>query len=79
MSETRLDRRMFGRLGRSHEAARGTSGAIGVIVCMVERRACFLDVRPRIRSLAALEKRSKCQEQLSDGEEKNRRTPECSR
>ena len=79
MSETRFDRRMFSGLGRSHEAARSTGRAIGVVVGMVQRRACFLDVRPRIGPLATVEKWSKSQEQLSDGEEKNRRTPECSR
>lgn len=79
MSEIRFDRRMFSRLRRSHEAARGARGAIGIIVSMVQRRARFLDVRACVWALSAIEQRSKGQEQLSDGEEKDRRTPECSR
>ena len=79
MRENRFDRRMFCRLGRSREAARGAGGAIGIIVCMVQRRARFLDVRARVRPLSAIEQRSKSEEQLGEGEEKDRRTPECSR
>ena len=79
MSQARFDRRMFSRHLRRHEAARGAGGAIGIIVRMVQSRARFLDVRARIRTLPGFEQRSKGQKQLSDGEEQNRRTPECSR
>ena len=45
---------------------------------MVKRSARFLDMCARIRPPPALEQRSKGQEQLCDGEEKQRRTPESS-
>ena len=70
---------MISRHLRRHEAARGAGGAIGIIVRMVQSRAGFLDVRAGIRTLPCFEQRSESHEQLGDGEEQNRRTPERSR
>jgi hypothetical protein len=46
---------------------------------MMKRRACFFDVCLRVRSLPSLEERGEGKQKLSDGEEENRRPPECSR
>jgi hypothetical protein len=59
------------------EPARRTGGAVSFIVRVMKRCACFLDVRSRVGSLPSLKNRGKRQKNLSDGEEKNRRSPEC--
>jgi hypothetical protein len=48
-------------------------------VCVVKRRARFFDVRLSVRSLPSLEERSERKQKLGEGEEENRRSPECSR
>ncbi len=62
-------------LGRRHEAARGTCCAIRFTVRVVQRGPCLLDMRARIRSLAALDQRGKGKEYLGECEEENRRSP----
>jgi hypothetical protein len=46
---------------------------------MVERRASFFDMSSRIRTLPSLEERGKRKQKLGEGEEEDRRSPECSR
>ncbi len=67
------------RLRRRHEAARGACCAIGVIMGVVQGGACLFDVRARIRSLAAFDKRRKGKKYLREREEENRRSPEGAR
>ena len=62
-------------LGGRQQAARGTGGAVGVVVSVVERCARFLDVRAGIRP-PALEKWREREQKLRDGKEKQRRTPQ---
>jgi len=53
MRERRLDCRVRAGLCRSHEAPSGARVAIGVVVRVVKRGACFFDMGACIRSLAA--------------------------
>lgn len=74
---SRKDRR-FGRfrICRSQKSARDACDAIGVVVCVVEGGARFLNVRPCVRSLSTLEKRSEREQDLSDRKEEESRPPQ---
>ena len=69
----------IGDLGTSEQVTRRACGAVGVVVRMVKRDAQRFDVCARIRPLPALEKGGKGQKYLCDGEEENRRPPQCAR
>jgi hypothetical protein len=72
------DHALGARFCGRHEIASGAGRANSVVVGVVEICAGFFGVRTGVRPETALQQRRKRKHKLSESEEENRRSPECS-